>query len=1136
MKKNYWINGRTTSFQRWKTFLIMKLISVFILGFMIQSYAVEAQAQDKRLTLQFENNTLKEVLQKLESQTEFSFIYKDEMINPINKVSGNFRDEKVTDLLNEILQNSGLTYTIKGRAIVILSLDNETVMEQQKSIKGKVTDSSGASLPGVSVIIKGTTTGVITDVDGKYSLAKVPENATLQFSFVGMKSQEIMVVTQTSINVVLVDEAIGIEEVVAVGYGTQKKATLTGSVTSIKGAEVLKSPVMNVSNSLAGRLPGVTFVTQSGEPGADGALIRVRGVNTLGNNNALVVVDGVPGRSLDRIDPNSIESISVLKDASSAIYGSEAANGVILITTKRGKTGKPLITVNVNEGYSQPTKTPKLLNATEYATAMNEVYDYRSLPPMYSASEIAKFADGSEPWLYPNTDWFAATYKDWAKQNSANVNLTGGTESVRYFVSLGSKYQDAYYKNSATNYKQVDFRTNLDADVNKYISVRFDISGRMEDRNYPTRSAGDIMWMLVRGKPTQPAYWPNGKPGPDIEFGNNPVVISTSETGYNRSKNYSLNSNFKLKIKVPWVKGLSLTGTAAVDKGFDFGKNFTKPWYLYTWDKVTYDSNKIPVLQGAKRGVDQATLYENMADRQDILLNSLITYENTFGDHTINFLAGIETREGKGDFLNAYRGYFESTVLDQLDAGGATGLNNGGSAYRNARLNYFGRVNYNYKSKYLAEFVWRYDGSYIFPEAGRFGFFPGVSLGWRISEEDFWKDNISFINNFKIRGSYGTTGNDRIDEWQYLASYAFINRNSNPLFNIDQEQKALYQTRVPNPNVTWEVAKQADIGFDASFLKDKLTATFDYFNYKRSNILWYRNASVPATSGLSLPRENIGKVTNNGFDFDIAYRDRAGNLGYEITVNGGYAKNKITFWDEAPGVPDYQKSTGHPMPTDPGNSDGNLFYQAIGIFKDQAAVDAYPHWAGARPGDIIFKDVSGDGKIDGNDRVRSDKTNIPTFQGGMGFRLTFKQFDLSLLLQGQAGAEAQVSVLGGEFGNYLKSDYDGRWTTTNTDASKPRTSNRQEEYWRANQNSYFNQKTDFIRLKNLEFGYNLPALLNSKLGIQGLRIYMSGLNLFTYCPGLKDFDPENIAGSFQGSSGAYYFTPRVVNLGLSLTF
>jgi TonB-linked SusC/RagA family outer membrane protein len=849
-------------------------------------------------------------------------------------------------------------------------------------------------------------------------------------------------------------------------------------------------------------------------------------------------VDGVPGRSLDRIDPNSIESISVLKDASGAIYGSEAANGVILVTTKRGTTGKPLITLNLNGGFSQPTRIPKLLNAPEYATALNEVYAYRNLPPVYSDAEITKFADGSDPWLYPNTDWFADTYKDWSHQNKENISLSGGAQFVKYFVSLGHKYQDAIYKNSATNYRQIDFRTNLDADVNKYISLALDISGRMEDRNYPTRLAGDIMWMLVRGKPTEPAYWPNGLPGPDIEYGNNPVVISTDQTGYDRTKNYFFNSNLKLKIKIPWVDGLSLTGNAAIDKGFDYNKAFIKPWYLYTWDKVTYDSNGEPVLQPAKRGVDQANLNESMADHQRILLSGIFAYEKKFGDHSINLLAGIEAMKSKGDLLNAYRGYFESVSLDQLDAGGVTGINNGGSAYERARMNYFGRANYDYKNKYLAEFVWRYDGSYIFPEDGQFGFFPGFSLGWRVSEEDFWRNSISFINNFKIRGSYGVTGNDRIDEWQYLASYAFIDRNSSPIFNINQEQKAIYQTRVPNPSVTWERANQTNVGFDAAFLNNKISVTFDYFNYKRSNILWYRNASVPATAGITLPRENIGKVTNRGFDFDVAYRDKAGNFGYEITFIGGYAKNKITFWDEAPGVPDYQKSTGHPMPTNPDNSDANLYYEVIGVFKDQPAVDAYPHWSGARPGDLIFKDVNGDLIIDGNDRVRSYKTNIPTFQGGMGFRFTFKQFDLSFLFQGSAGAEAQIIVQGGEFGNYLKEDYDGRWTTTNTGASKPRTSNRAEEYWRAHQNTYFSHKTDYIRLKNLDFGYNLPAPINGKLGLQGARIFVSGLNLFTYSPDLKDFDPENLTGEVNTENGSvpYYFTPRVVNFGLSITF
>jgi len=1124
-----------------KTIKIMKLIFLLTFVAICQVFAAESYSQATKVTLILDNVKISDALKEIENQSEFYFLYSPKLIDVDKKVNIHAENESIKDILPSIFGNE-IRFAVYDRQIILAPKEHAGIVsavQQLLRISGKVTDEMGNPLPGVTVQIKGSTLGTITDLTGEYVLDNVPQDATLVFSFVGMSTQEIPLAGRTVIDVVMKEVAIGLEEVVVMGYGSQKKATLTGSVSAIKGSDVIQSPVMNVSNALTGRLAGVTLVSLSGEPGKDGSLIRVRGVNTLGNNNALVVVDGVPGRSLERIDPSSIESISVLKDASAAIYGSEAANGVILITTKRGKPGKALITVNLNQGYSQPTRIPKLLNAAEYATALNEVYEYRGLPPLYSTAEIQKFADGSDPWLYPNTDWFAETYKKWARQNSATINLSGGTESLRYFVSIGNKFQDAYYKNSATNYKQIDFRSNLDAEINKYISVGFDVSGRMENRNYPTRSADDIMWMLIRGKPTEPAYWPNGKPGPDIEYGNNPVVISTDLTGYDRSKNYFLNTNLKLNIKIPWIKGLALTGNAAVDKQFDFNKVFLKPWYLYTWDKVTYDENNQPVLKSAKRGIDQANLNESMADRQNILLNGLVTYENTIGKHAINLLIGVETIEGKGDLLSAYRGYFESPLLDQLDAGGATGINNGGSVYHTARMNYFGRVNYNFGGKYLAEFVWRYDGSYIFPEEKRFGFFPGGSLGWRVSEEEFWKNGLSFINNFKMRASYGTTGNDRIDEWQYLFSYAFINRNLNPIFDIDKEQKALSPTRIPNPNVTWEVAKQANIGFDAGFFNDKLALTFDYFVNKRSNILWYRNASVPATAGITLPRENIGKVTNRGIDFSIEYRDKVGSIGYEISAVGGYAKNKIDFWDEAPGIPDYQKSTGHPIPTYPGNPDGNLYYVAIGIFRDQAAVDAYPHWSGARPGDIIFKDMNKDGKIDGNDRVRSYKTNIPTFQGGMGFKLTFKQFDLSLLLQGAAGAETYVSVLGGEFGNYLKVDYEGRWTQTNQTASKPRLSNRAEEYWRANQNTYFLHKTDYVRLKNFEFGYNLPVNLSHKSGFQGLRIYVSGLNLFTYSPDLKDFDPENIHGPRAGiinGSTPYYFNPRIINLGLSMTF
>jgi len=1015
--------------------------------------------------------------------------------------------------------------------------DNTQTNAQQITVKGNITDAnSGEPLVGVNIVVEGTEIGAISDLSGQYSIQVPDQNSVLVFSYIGYLSTKVSVSGRSEIDITLLLDVEGLDEVVVVGYGTKSKATLTGSVAVVKGDDLIRSQSINVSNSIAGKLSGVISVTRSGEPGSDGSVLRVRGENTLNNNDALIVVDGVPGRSLDRIDPNSIETISVLKDASAAIYGSQAANGVILITTKRGKTGKPQIIVNANQGFSQPTRTPNLLNAADYATSINEVEEYAKRTPRYSDDDIQKFKDGSDPWGHPNTDWFSSTYKSWSKQSMFNMNLSGGSETFRYFVSMGTKYQDAYYKNSATNYNQYDFRSNLDADINKYISVGFDVSGRMEDRNYPTRSSGDILWMLVRGKPTEPAYWPDGKAGPDIEFGNNPVVISTSQTGYNRNKGYSLNSNFKLNIKVPWIKGLTMAGNAAIDKNFNFSKTFIKPWYLYQWDKLTYDVNNIPVLTKAKRGVDQASLNESMADNQNLLLYGLISYEKTIAEnHHLSVMAGSESRVAKGDYFSAYRGYFESTVLEQLDAGGITGITNGGNAYNQPRLHYFGRLNYNFKDKYLAEFVWRVDGSYIFPEDNRFGFFPGVSLGWRMSEEKFWKDKISFIQGFKLRASYGQTGNDRIEEWRYLTSYAFGDRNSSFITNINQENKILYENGIPNPNVTWEVANQGDIGFDALLLKNKLSITFDYFDYRRSNILWNRNLSVPLTTGLVLPPENIGKVANRGFDFEVSYKDNAGDFKYEVSVTGGLAKNKILFWDEVPGRPDYQTSTGHPMPTDPNYPDNNLFYQVTGVYKDSAQVANSFHWAGARPGDLIFKDVNKDSIIDGNDRVRSYKNDLPTLQGGLSFRFQYKQFDLSILFHGSAGAERHISVLGGDFGNYLQSDFDDRWTTANPGASKPRTSNRNTEYWRSFDNTYFLYKTDFIRLKNLEFGYSLNPAICSKMGLQGFRAYVSGTNLLTFSP-LKDFDPEDNAGSMNGGSGMNYIVPKIVNFGLSVTF
>lgn len=996
--------------------------------------------------------------------------------------------------------------------------------QQQKSVIGKVTDSTGGGLPGVSVVVKGTTTGVITDMDGKYTLSKIPEDATLQFSFVGMKTQEITVSGKTNINVVLVEESIGIEEVVAVGYGTQKSTTITGAVSAVKGEKLNVAPAINFSNSVAGRLPGLVAVTRSGEPGSDGTTFRIRGANTLGDNSPLVVVDGIVNRGMERLSSTDIESVTVLKDASAAIYGAQAANGVILITTKRGKEGKPEVNFSYNEGWSMPTVIPKCTDAATYLEMLNEISKYAGQVPKYTTEEIQKYRDGSDPWKYPNTDWYAETFKNAASQRSANVTISGGQEKLSYFLSAGTNLQDGIYKNSAANYKQSNFRVNLDGKLSNYVKYGIDLSGREQNSNYPTRSASDIFQFLRRGKPNMVAFWPNGKNGPDIEYGDNPIVIATNQAGYDKNKTTILETKAKLDITIPWVKGLTITANAALDRRFENNKLWQKPWYLYSWDRVSLDENGEPLLMEGKKGFTNPELTQDMLDGNSLTLNFLVNYEKKINEkHNIKALFGSERITGTSMNFSAFRKYFVSTAIDELFAGGDAEKTNSGSSSESARIDYFGRMNYDYLGKYLLEFVWRYDGSYIFPQDKRFGFFPGVSMGWRVSEENFWAGIKPIVNHFKIRGSWGQTGNDRIETYQYLSSYGYVTGTSSIYtFNSNVENKILNELRIPNPNVTWEVANQSNVGFDAQMFDGKISFSGDYFYNLRSDILWQRNASVPETSGFTLPRENIGKVINQGAEFQASYKNHVGDFYYEVSANVSFNRNRIKFWDETPGVPEYQKSTGHPM-------NSSLYYNAIGIFRDQAAVDAYPHWTGARAGDVIFEDVNKDSKIDGLDRVRKYKTDLPTHTGGFNIDLSYKSFYSSIFFQWSTGAvRNNYYEMQGEVGNFLMQDVEGRWTVDNPDASKPRIWNRYSEYWRNNQNTYWLQNSDYIRLKNLEIGYNIPKSTCNKASLAGARIYFTGLNLFTITE-IKDFDPES-------TSATSYPLNKVFNLGVTLTF
>jgi TonB-linked SusC/RagA family outer membrane protein len=1021
----------------------------------------------------------------------------------------------------------------------------QVVFAQDKTVTGRVA-SRDTSLAGVTVSVKGTTQSTQTDENGRFSI-NAPANGTLVFSYVGYGIQEVRVGSGSTLNIQLLPQNSQMDEVVVVGYGTQRKATHTGSVAAVKGSELVKSPSINMSNSLGGRLAGLVTVTPSGEPGADGSILRIRGINTLGNNAPLIVVDGIPGRSLERIDPSTVESVTILKDASAAIYGAQAANGVVLITTKRGKSGKPMVTASFNQGFGRPTVLPEMADAPTYATMINEINEYAGRTPKYSDEEIQKYRDGSDPWSYPNTDWFNEVLRPWSPQNYANVSLSGGGETMKYFVALSARTQGGYYYNSATKYNQYDLRVNLDANVNKYITMGVDVSGRVEDRNYPTRSAGSIFRMVMRGKPNETAYWPNGMPGPDIEYGDNPVVVSTDATGNDRNKWYVINTNAKINVKVPWIKGLSLTGNAAIDKAINFRKLWQTPWTLYSWDGVTRDAGGTPVLEASQKGFSSPALQQWMQDNQSILVNGLVNYETKIADdHYVNVLVGAERITGRGDNFSAYRRNFTSSLIPQLFAGAQDEfMSNDGYAYQQARLNYFGRVNYNFREKYLAEFVWRYQGSYIFHEDSRFGFFPGLSVGYVISKEDFF-DNVRFVDNLKLRASWGKTGNDQIPEWQYLSTYGLGGLRAQPwnpplpfITNGNLQNLTLYETLIPNINATWESANQSNYGFDAVLLGNKIFITADYFIYKRTDILWARNASVPGSTGLIglLPRENLASVSNRGFDFSIGYNSSVGKFAYAVGLNGGYQKNRIDFWDEPGGLPDYQKSTGYPIGS-------TLFYNAIGIFRDQEAVTKYPHIAGARPGDIIFEDVNGDGEIDDLDRIRIEKSNIPTFTGGLTFDLRYGNFDFSMLLQGAFGGVRYITTESGEIGNFLKSYADDRWTSSNLDAKAPRTFNRGNEYWVARWNTFWLRKTDYIRLKNVEIGYSLPAGWMKRAGIENIRVYVNAFNFLTWAPDLKgEFDPELTGGNRDSptggdinTAGQGYPLQKIINGGISITF
>lgn len=987
----------------------------------------------------------------------------------------------------------------------------QTATTKTKTVTGVVTDGKGQPLTGVNIMVKGATSGTASDQDGKYAIS-APDTSTLVFTYIGTAAKEVAVNGQTTINVTMEGADNTLSDVVVVGYGTQKKVNVIGSVVTLSTKDIIASPVSNVSNALAGRLPGAVVQQGNGEPGKDAASITIRGMATLGNNTPLVVIDGILGRDMNSLNPNDIESISILKDASAAIYGARAANGVILITTKKGKDGAPL-TVNYSffQGFLSPTELPKMADAASYASMIREVQTYAGTDETnmsFSEADIEKYKSGAYPWTHPNTDWFKAALSDYSQTQNHNVNLSGSSKAVNYFVSFGTQHDGGIFKDGATNFKRYNLKATVNAKLNDYLTIGLDINGSQENREYPSTNANFNFEGAVKSLPTSPAFYPNGLPGPDIAYGQNPTVSSTSQTGFDDSKRYRANTIFSASLKIPHVDGLVLSSYYAYDINLGQEKLFQKPWTLYSLDVPAYlNAGNTGVEDGSafliptSKGPSEPNLRNFYDDAYTKTFNIKADYTKQFGDHNISAFVAFENSEFEGKGINAYRRYFISDQLPYLFMGGNAEKDNSEFVSNDARVNYFGRISYNYKEKYLLQFSMRRDGSLRFSEeSGRWGSFPAVLAGWNISKEKFWQDNIQFINNFKLRASWGQLGNDNVTPYQYLSLYSASNGY---VLGNRSYAAGLSQVGAQNANITWEVANMYNAGFEASMLKSKITLNADFFYQRRNNILVKRNASVPTYTGLQLPDENIGIVDNKGVEIVLGYADAVGDFAYSFSGNFAFARNKVIEYDEPATQVAWQKLTGHPQGTE-------LLYKSIGIYNDQAEIDKTPHVDGARPGDIIIEDYDGDGEITSNDQILFPKTVNPEITFGFNFNLKYKNWTLSGLVQGAGNAMRRVSLdLQGFAGNYFAYDADGRWTPDNINATKPRAFDRTDAYWRSSYlTDYSYQNAAYARMKNVKLSYNIPEKIKNAIRLKDAQVYVSGQNLFLLYNGNKILDPE----------------------------
>lgn len=1133
--------GRNPFFTCFFHSLGMRICFLQILFFLVLAPSSVLAQQNGHITINVHEVTLRQFVNEIQRKTDYSFLYKDNLFKNL-RITVKANNRPVEDVLEKAFAEKGVSWKVQGKQIMLSPSGQIPTGAKGKShvVKGNVTTIDGESLPGTSVQIRNTTTGVVTDVDGFYMITVPNEDTELEFSFLGFDPQIIKVGRNTTLNVTLKETTSELEEVVVVGYGAQKKVTMTGSVTSISAGS-LKTPAANLSNSLQGKVAGIISVQSSGEPGYDNSTFTIRGIGTFtGNTSPLIIVDGVQredinstyGGAYNNIDPEDITSISLLKDASAtAMYGAKGANGVMIITTKRGIVGKPKVSVKVESGLSSFTKVPEMLDGINYMKLYNESRRNSGLSEVYSQEQILKTASGLDPYLYPNVNWMDNIYKNLSSVTNVNVNINGGSELVRYYLSASFYNQNGQYNvhkengyNPQLNYKRYDFRSNIDVNITKTTLLQMNLAAMLVDSRYPTPSSSEIWQMALSTSPVAyPVRYPDGRwAGPGANSGSNPVYEIQS-TGYTDEFRPMIQSVFTLKQNFDFITpGLSAYARFSFDTYSAFYNYRTGGPDL--WIASGRNENGELVFGDPREEGSDELGYSSGSSGERVMYTELnVAYDRTFGKHNVAAMA-----------LYNMRNRLIGTAGDVISS----------IPYRNQAI--AGRISYSYADRYLAEVNGSYTGSENFAPNQRFGFFPAVSAGWVISNEPFFKKLSEKVNLLKLRASYGIVGNDNIggtsSRFAYLTQYG--NGNSYGFGPNGTNVSTIKESVLGIENLTWEKSYKTNVGLDIR-LFDKLNLNVDWYKERRKDILIQRS-SLPSMAGFDASiYANMGEMDNKGFDINLEYQTNiTPKVNLRVFGNVTYSKNKIVFKDEPEMEYEYQKAEG----TRYGEYYG---YISEGYFTSYEEIENSPEqMRELAPGDLKYKDLNNDGKIDANDQCYLGKSSFPAWSYGAGVNLNFHNFDLSLFFQGVADVDIMangsyvVSSWGssgagivpfsgtGQYLNNVISKVMDRWTedNPNPDAWYPRLTTNMS----TSDNNYVNsthwlKDGSYVRLKQASLGYTLENKWLGDKGVDYLYFYVSGQNLLTFSK-FKLWDPE------LGSNGASYPLNRMVTFGMRVAF